>query len=49
MSEFRVTYTYQGEWYTAKNERVALCMLGAELSDEWINNLDDLRVVIETN
>jgi hypothetical protein len=53
MNEYRVTYTYKGEvfteWYTAKNERIALVMLGAELSDEWINNLDDVRVVIETN
>lgn len=53
MNEYRVTYTYEGatftEWYTARNERIALVMLGAELSDEWINNLDDVRVVLETN
>ena len=53
MNEYRVSYTYKGEtfteWYTAKNERIALVMLGAELSDEWINNLDDVSVVIETN
>lgn len=53
MSEYRVTYTYKGEtfteWYTAKNERIALVMLGAELSDEWINGLEDVRVSLETN
>lgn len=53
MNEYRVTYTYKGEafteWYTAKNERIALTMLGAELSDEWIQNLDDVHAVIETN
>ena len=53
MNCYRVSYTYKGEkfteWYTAKNERIALVMLGTELSDEWINNLDDVSVVIETN
>jgi len=53
MNEYRVTHTYKGEafteWYTAKNERIALCKLGAELSDEWINNLEDVTVVLETN
>lgn len=53
MNDYRVTYTYEGEtfteWYTAKNERVALVMLGAELSDEWANGLEDVSAVIETN
>lgn len=53
MNTYRVTYTIDGnresEWYEAVNERMALVMFGAEISDYTISRIEDIHVVIETN
>jgi hypothetical protein len=53
MNIYRVTWVIEGdsesEWYEAPNERMALVMFGAEISDYTISRIEDIRVVIETD
>jgi hypothetical protein len=52
MNTYRVTWVIDGdsesEWYEAKNERMALVMFGAEISDYALSRITDVRVIIET-